>query len=687
MLMVDQVEADRRQRAGPDGVASTAPVVAKLTDLHVSFTRDGQEIRAVRGVDLELRAGEIFALVGESGSGKSVLGTSLLALPPQGTSVPRITGGINVCGVDILQADEKAKRRLRRDSLGAVFQDPMTSLNPTMRVERQLIETCGSKAEALRLLDAVGVPQPGERLRCFPHELSGGLRQRVMIAMAIGGSPRLVLADEPTTALDVTVQAQILRLLRTLCDELGTTFLFITHDLAVAGEIADRIGVLYGGRLAEIGPADEVLARPGHPYTEGLMASRLTLSTVRDAPLRSLRGEPPDPKASLPGCPFAPRCDHAIDACRQELPVLAPLNASGIRMTACIRQGELAARPTPAPAVPLPGGFLGDQEPVSSPVHFAQTRPVGERPGKEPVFEHPALQIRDVHRTFSVKAAGAKRAKLHALRGASFTVDKGEAVALVGESGCGKSTLLRLAAGLDSPDSGSVEVGGSGQAQMVFQDAGASLTPWTSVSELLEDRLRATVSDRKERVERIDEMLGLVGLPPDVKSARARQLSGGQRQRVALARAMMITPEVLLCDEPTSALDVSLAANVLNLLTRLCRESGTSMVFVTHDLSAARYVADRIVVMYLGQVVEQGTADDICRRPRHPYTEALLSAVPGRRMGRIILNGEPASPAQVPTGCSFHPRCRLSCDDCVDTTPELRPKIDSLGTLRCLVRL
>ncbi len=687
MLTVDPLHEDRLALPLPDDPTRPGSVVAKLTDLHVEFTRAGQVIKALRGVDLELRAGEIFALVGESGSGKSVLGTSLLALPPQGGSVPRLTGGISVCGVDIRTADEKAKRRLRRHSLGAIFQDPMTSLNPTMRVERQLIETCGSKAEALRLLDAVGVPQPGERLRCFPHELSGGLRQRVMIAMALGGSPQLVLADEPTTALDVTVQAQILRLLRQLCDELGTTFLFITHDLAVAGEIADRIGVLYGGRMAEIGSATEVLRRPGHPYTEGLLASRLSLATDRDRPLRSLRGEPPDPTSPPPGCPFAPRCEHAVDACRDAVPVLEPFGDRAARATACIRHDELAARVSAPLPIPQPDGVLGRQEPASSPVIWASARPSAERPGKAPVFDHPALEIQDVKKTFTVKATGSRRATLHALRGVSFSVDEGESVALVGESGCGKSTLLRLVAGLDTADSGTVRVGGSGQAQMVFQDAGASLTPWTSVSELLEDRIRATVSDRAERSARVDEMLGLVGLPVDAKSARARQLSGGQRQRVALARAMMITPEVLLCDEPTSALDVSLAATVLNLLTRLRRESGTSMVFVTHDLSAARYVADRIVVMYLGQIVEEGTAEDICRRPRHPYTEALLNAVPGRRVARIVLNGEPASPAQVPTGCSFHPRCRLAHEECAELAPELRPKIDTLGTLRCLVRL
>jgi peptide/nickel transport system ATP-binding protein len=655
--------------------------VARVEDLHVSFTRSGQQIRALRGVSLELRAGEIFGLVGESGSGKSVLGLSLLALPPQSGDAPRISGSINVCGVDVLKADDSAKRRLRSTSLGAVFQDPMTSLNPTMRVDRQLLETCGSKAEALRLLDAVGVPNPGERLRSFPHELSGGLRQRVMIAMALGGSPRLVLVDEPTTALDVTVQAQILDLLRRLCDELGTTFLFITHDLAVAGAIADRIGVLYGGRMAEVGPAAEILGSPRHPYTQGLLASRLTLDTVRGRPLLSLAGEPPDPQSHPPGCPFAPRCNFAIPECSAAVPPLQPVELEPNRWSACIRRDALvvqgygsepsgsAPRLTAAP----PGG-------TEVSVDFAGAGASRSAP------RAPALKVDDVHKWFSVNQAGSKRTRLHALRGVSLSVDEGQSVALVGESGCGKSTLLRVVAGLAQADGGGVAFGRPGGAQMVFQDAGASLTPWMTVGELLEDRLRRDGVSGDGHQRRIIEMLRTVGLPAEVRSARSKQLSGGQRQRVALARAMIVPPEVLLCDEPTSALDVSLAATVLNLLGRLRQESGTSMLFVTHDLGAARYVADRIVVMYLGEIVEEGPADRLIAHPRHPYTEALLSAVPGRQGDRVKLAGDPASAARLPAGCSFHPRCQLATDACARTPPSLTPKADSSGSVRCLVR-
>ncbi len=627
-----------------------APIAA-VNDLHVSFRRGNATVRAIRGVSLELHRGEILGLVGESGSGKSVFGLSLLGLLPT-TGSPRVSGSAVVCGVDMVTATEEQRRRLRTRHLGAIFQDPMTSLNPTMRVGRQLVESCGTAGEAVRLLDAVGVPEPKRRMMAFPHELSGGLRQRVMIAMAVAGSPELVVADEPTTALDVTVQAQVLELIRHLCNEIGTTFVLITHDLGVAAQVADRIAVLYGGRIAELGPASEVLGSPCHPYTEGLMRSRITMHTAPGVPLPSIGGEPPDPRAHPPGCPFAPRCDRHTDECDAALPDLADLVGKPGRASACIHLPRWS---------PAPGAAVNP----------------ATKPATPPEGDEFVVSMRGVSTSFSVRDGSQRRKqKLHALRGIDLQLRPRECVALVGESGCGKSTVLRILAGLQGIDAGSVSVTGN-RPQMVFQDAGASLTPWLTVGELVGERLKHV--GRERRSARVTEALRVVGLPAEIAAAKPNQLSGGQRQRVCLARAVVEPPEVLLCDEPTSALDVSLASTVLNLLADLRAEFGMAMLFVTHDLAAARIVADRIAVMYLGQIVEEGPAELVASDPIHPYTKALLSAVPelqGQRRRNLI--GEPASPLTPPAGCAFHPRCT----DAVEVCTANQPVVVSLGRVR-----
>jgi peptide/nickel transport system ATP-binding protein len=631
--------------AEPDGTAGEGrdgdePVVA-INDLHVSFERGGRRVSALRGVDLSIRRGEIIGLVGESGSGKSVLGLSLLGLL-QSDPPPRVSGSAVVCGIEMMSASAEQRRVLRRERLGAVFQDPMTSLNPTMRVGRQVAEAAGSESAALRLLDAVGIPEARRRLQSFPHELSGGLRQRVMIAMAIAGSPTLVIADEPTTALDVTVQAQILELLGQLRDDIGCTFILVTHDLGVASQIADRIAVLYAGRLAEVGGSTDVLNRPDHPYTVGLLRSRLTLGARRDGPLPTLPGEPPDPRHLPGGCAFAPRCSLRKEECDDTLPALEPSGHGGT--AACLR--------------------LGESDAVEATVEqstWQETAGEMRRPA--------AVRLNGVEKVFRLGKGKAGKEYLHALRGIDLEVTEGESVALVGESGCGKSTLLRVVAGLIKPSGGTVELGAGARPQMVFQDAGASLTPWMKVGELIGERLRSDGIRRAERRRRVDQALGLVGLPTEVADAKSAQLSGGQRQRVALARATIVPPEVLLCDEPTSALDVSLAATVLNLLGRIRRELGMAMLFVTHDLGAARVVADRIAVMYLGRIVEVGPADKISSSPFHPYTKALLASVPRPGLRHVPLRGEPASPLRPPPGCAFHPRCDVAVASCKEHNP------------------
>jgi peptide/nickel transport system ATP-binding protein len=604
-------------------------------------------VQALRGVDLEIGPGEVLGLVGESGSGKSVLGLTLLGLHPAATTT--ISGSVELAGAEMAGASPEAWRLARKLQLGAIFQDPMTSLNPTMRIGRQVSEAAGSDEEALRLLKAVGVPDAEHRARSFPHQLSGGLRQRVMIAMAVAGPPKLVVADEPTTALDVTVQAQILSLLRRLRDELGMAMLFITHDLGVASQVADRIAVLYAGQLMEVGPSRAMLADPSHPYTRGLMRSRLTLRTERARRIAALPGEPPDPAAPPPGCPFVPRCALADPHCRAE----------------------------PAPLRPI-GPHPADQRPADQTWaacwHAAET-PAGEAVVGE-AWAAPAhtgglaVLVNQATKSFVLRK-GLRTRALHALRGIDLEIGEGEAVALVGESGSGKSTLLRAIAGLLALDGGSVELGMPGQPQMVFQDAGASLTPWLSVGSLVAERLVAAKVSPQERRARVTEALESVGLGAEVARAKPRQLSGGQRQRVALARAIAVPPPLLLCDEPTSALDVSLAATILNLIGELRRQLSMAVLFVTHDLAVARMIADRVAVMYLGRVVEIGPVQQVTMLPRHPYTAALLASVPEPGAELASPRGEPASLVDLPAGCTFAPRCPRAADDCRAEDPLL----------------
>ncbi|WP_059019007.1 ABC transporter ATP-binding protein [Mycobacterium sp. M26] len=625
--------------------------VAVVDDVHVTFRRAGKDVHALRGVSLQIEPGEIIGLVGESGSGKSVLGFSMLGLLG---SKATVTGRVRVCGTDMVSGEAKQLRKVRRLDLGAVFQDPMTSLNPTMRIGKQVEEVAGSPEEALKLLTAVGIPEPERRMRAYPHELSGGLRQRVMIAIAVAGNPELIIADEPTTALDVTVQAQVLALLQRLRSDIGCSIVLITHDLGVAAQIADRIAVLYAGRIAEIGPTAEVLDAPAHPYTYGLLRSRLTLETSRDHRLTAMAGQVPSPTAPLSGCAFVPRCPLARPDCSVTPP--EPVAVDAGRVSAC-----LIAPPEMRTLLEAEIGSLGEA--------FA----AGEGTSDQP----PAVQVKNVIKAFTVRRrwldrSGPKQSKLQALRGVSLTVAHGESVALVGESGSGKSTLLRIIAGLDTPTYGDVDLAGGQRPQMVFQDAGASLTPWLSVGELIGERLRATSMSRSERKQAVAEVLERVGLPQEVAKSRAAQLSGGQRQRVSLARATVIPPQVLLCDEPTSALDVSLAASVLNLIGDLRRSLDMSVVFVTHDLSVARVVADRIAVMYLGRIVEIGPADEVIGNPTHPYTQALVDAIPDLGRDCRVLAGEPASPLSPPTGCAFHPRCPIAIDACSDAGLDVR---------------
>ena len=649
-----------------DPESRAAEPIAAVRDLAVSFDTAHGRIHALRGVSLDLLPGEVLALVGESGSGKSVLSSCLLGLPPESRRTT-ISGEAVVAGVDMLAGSAPQRRAVRRRLLGAVFQDPLTSLDPTMRIGTQLTERGVSVARAGRNLGQAGVPEPNQRIRQWPHELSGGLRQRVMLAMALGadgkfpgpgvhavfdeeGSPLLIVADEPTTALDVSVQAQVLLLFDRLRREHGCALLLVTHDLGVAASIADRVAVLYAGRLCEVGSARDVLADPRHPYTAGLLHARLELDEEL-IPL-PIPGAPPDPLSLPEGCAFAPRCEHATSGCRGSLPEL--LSDESGRLFACVNPLGAGAGPVPPAAAAGP----------------AASKPAA---GVEPV-----LAIEEVSKSF--RMPGARRDRLHAVAGVSLSVPEGGSLAIVGESGCGKTTLLRIACGLMEPDRGSVHWADGLRPQLIFQDAGSSLTPWLSIGTQVAERLRDQGS-RRARREAAVELLGRVGLDRRAARSLPRQLSGGQRQRAAIARALASSPRLLVCDEPVSALDASLSLRILEMLAEIRDELRVAVLMVTHDLAAARHVADDVLVMYLGRVVEAAPASLLFRDPKHPYTRGLRAASPTREPGRLAptLQGEPPSAIGEAVGCAFAGRCPEMEPSCRERTQILEPVGDDPG--------
>ena len=656
-------------------------VLLSVEDLHVHFVTSRGVVRAVDGVSYNVRRGEIVALVGESGCGKSVSSLAIMRLlaKPAG----RVVGGrIMFEGRDLLTLSEDEMREIRGRDISMIFQEPMTSLNPVLPIGLQIMEPmtihlkmneAQARARAIELLSLVGITDPERRLDQYPHQFSGGMRQRVMIAIGLACNPKLIIADEPTTALDVTIQAQILELMKDLSRRLNIALVVITHNLGIVARYADRVNVMYAARVAEQGSADDVFLRPRHPYAIGLMRSVPRLDLPRGPRLETIEGLPPNLLDPPAGCRFAARCAYRIEACASDPPLreLEPGHRS-----ACVRAEEFGAKaaapPATARATPAASSAAGGAPPI--------------------------LAVRDLAKHFVVSQRsvifGGETRVVKAVNGVSFDIRPGETLGLVGESGCGKTTVGRLVLKLEQPTAGAIEFEGRDIAglsgpelqktrtriQVIFQDPYSSLNPRMTIGQIIAEPMlvhRIVPSARAAR-ERVAELLQKVGLFPYMAERYPHEMSGGQRQRVGIARALGMQPSFIVCDEPVSALDVSIQGQVINLLEDLQREFGLTYLFIAHDLAVVRHISTRVAVMYLGRVMELADRDAIYAQPLHPYTKALLDAAPvpdpivERARAPRALGGEIPSPLRPPSGCVFHTRCPLASEECRRMVPDLR---------------
>jgi peptide/nickel transport system ATP-binding protein len=649
--------------------SADAPLALSVQHMDVTYRVRGQDRLALRDVSFSIERGESYGLVGESGSGKSTAALALVRyLPGNG----RVSNGmISINGLDPLSMDKAALRDLRARTVSMVYQEPGRALNPSLRVGRQIAEVFGiagqssgdATASAEDMLRKVQISDPGRVMQRYPHELSGGMAQRAVIAMALAVSPSLLILDEPTTALDATVEAEVLDLVAALRSEFQTSVLFISHNLAVIAKMCDRVGVLYAGELLEQGPAREVFNNPRHPYTVGLLRCIPRRGQRKDTDrLDTIPGFLPTPGQSLTGCIFAPRCALVQDKCRTAEPPFFAV--SDVRTSRCYFHEQAPDLPRATPAsIPASGA---------------------DRAGSADGAGEPLVVIEGLSKTFG--------GNVRALAGVDLSIQRGETLGLVGESGSGKTTLARVLLGLTAPDQGSV-VTMNGTAlspdarrrprsvlralQIVFQNPDSALNRRHTVRALISRPLTrlAGLSGARLR-DRLEELITSVRLEDRHLSLRPSQLSGGLKQRVAIARAFAGGPEIVVCDEPTSALDVSVQAAILNLLADLQTTEQVTYLFISHDLGLVRYLSDRIVVLYLGRVMEVGPSETVFAGPHHPYTEALFSAVPsldGQRPSRIRLAGEIPSAANPPSGCVFHTRCprRLTTGECESTEPPL----------------
>ncbi len=601
----------------------------EVRDLTVGFLTETEQVAAVRGMTYHVDAGEVVAVVGESGAGKSASAMAVVGLLPE---YAEVTGSVRLHGDELLGLSDQRMSRVRGKSIGTVFQDPMSALTPVYTVGDQIAEAIqihnrdttrnAARARAVELMELVGIAQPDQRARAFPHELSGGERQRVVIAIAIANDPDLIICDEPTTALDVTVQAQILEVLKTARDVTGAGVLIITHDLGVVAEFADRALVMYAGRAVEVASVGDLYRDRRMPYTAGLLGSVPRLNAPQGARLVPIPGAPPSLAALPPGCPFAPRCPLAIDDCRADEPELVLVGVN--HHAACIRTDQVAGR-------------------SAADIYGVSTAPsrVDQTTTDDPVV----LRVRDLVKTYKLTKGVVLRrtiGEVRAVDGVSFELQQGRTLGIVGESGSGKSTTLHQILEMTAPQSGSIEVLGSdvatldrkarralrGDLQVVFQDPVASLDPRLPVFEVLSEPLAANGFDKKRIDDRVSELLDVVGMRRADASRYPAEFSGGQKQRIGIARALALQPKILALDEPVSALDVSIQAGIINLLLDLQDQFGLAYLFVSHDLSVVKHLAHRVAVMFKGKIVEQGDGDQVFANPQHEYTRKLLAAVP-----------------------------------------------------------
>ncbi len=616
---------------------SSNPVLS-VRDLRVSFPSEAGRVDAVRGVSFDLEAGKTLGIVGESGSGKSVTSLAIMGLLDDNA---KVTGSIVFDGQELLGKTDKQMSMIRGNGMTMVFQDPLTSLTPVFTIGDQLIEALTvhrslSKKDAwdrsVELLTLVGIPEPEKRMKAFPHEFSGGMRQRVVIAIAMANNPRLIICDEPTTALDVTIQAQILDLIEKAQNETGAAVIMITHDMGVVARTADDVIVMYAGKPVEQAEARELFHRTRMPYSIGLLGAIPRIDKSEKQPLIPIKGNPPLLIDLPDACPFADRCPIAIAACRTAEPPLLPVSTGGDpeHTAACIRADEIED-----------GGLI-----QGVPVYPVPIVPESDLT-RTPREERPVtLEVRNMTKSFPLlKGAVFKRkvGEVHAVKGISFDVREGETMAIVGESGSGKTTTLLQIMDFAKQTDGDIVIAGTSvgdirsgreeralrrDIQIVFQDPMGALDPRMTVADIIAEPMTAIGVSRSDAHTRVQELMDLVGLNPAHLDRFPGAFSGGQRQRIGIARALSTNPKIVVLDEPVSALDVSIQAGVINLLDELKVKLGLSFLFVAHDLSVVRHIADRVAVMYLGEFVEHGDVDEVFDAPKHPYTQALLSAIP-----------------------------------------------------------
>ncbi|MBB1074687.1 ABC transporter ATP-binding protein [Rhodoferax sp. 4810] len=676
----------------------TTPLLAienlfAVQNLSIHFERHAQPpIAVVSGVDLHLQRGETLALLGESGCGKSLTALALMRLLPPAA---RISGGrVQLEATNLLALPEAQMRQVRGGRLAMIFQEPQTSLNPVLTIGAQIAEAVRLHAKpadrqparvtrrVLQLLDSVGISAPARRMRDYPHQLSGGMKQRVMIAMALAGDPQVLIADEPTTALDVTIQAQVLQLIKDLQRDTGLAVLLITHDLGVVAETADRLAVMYAGQLVEVADCAQFFAAPAHPYSRKLLASVPT-AAQRHGKLAAIPGRVPPLDQVSGGCRFAERCFAVQPRCQSTVPNWQQVqNAQQVRCHLWQNGAVDWTRWDTAP-----------------PASVVTTPPVAEITPPAHLLEVIDLKVHfPIQRGLFKRTVGAVRA----VDGVNLTLAAGETLALVGESGCGKTTVGKAILQLERPTGGQVRYAGveltqlRGEAlrqqrralQIVFQDPFAAMNPRLLVEDIVGEGLQALGIEpqRARRRQRVTELLDLVGIDATALQRYPHEFSGGQRQRICIARALAVMPQVLICDEPTSALDVSVQAQILNLLKELQQQLGISYLFITHNLAVVSYLAQRVAVMYLGRIVELGMAAEVLTAPRHPYTQALLSAVPvidpSARRQPVRLSGDLPSPITPPSGCHFHPRCPLARPQCAQMEPPV-VAVSATQQVRC----